>query len=448
MFPILDQRVEGSRNVDLYEIKTLIKHPQRIQALQPRSPGQYHKVSLMYTYMHSYLSEWMAHRWNLALSPGDIAVQLDLVLKVHGQEHAENNKSLDKAESIMQKMREFGVVRKSLSFNVMLNLYSKMGKQENFDALIQEMEEKGISCYQSTLYNRLKAYAAVPDINGMEKLLSLMEANRLFTVDWNAYIIAANGYMKASVMEKSLAMLKKSEKHINGWRGFAYEMLLTLYGSPGDKDEVYRIWGLYKKLGKLYNGGYFRMISSLIKLDDLDGAENILVEWESVNTSFDFDIPNLLINAYSRKGPLEKAEACRDVERGQCPTAGTWDRIATGYYKDNQMAKAVETMKKAITADQRGWELNHVSLIACVKYLTENGETEAADEFHRLLPESGHLSRRSKNKVNSVKHKTCADIVNKIDGDDLQVEENAHGVTELKVLEQCLISSKAMRNHC
>ncbi|KAI8551687.1 hypothetical protein RHMOL_Rhmol06G0205500 [Rhododendron molle] len=207
-----------------------------------------------------------------------------------------------------------------------------------------------------------------------------------------------------------------------------------VHASLGDKDEVYRIWDLYKKLGKLYNRGYFRMISSLIKLDDLDGAENVLVEWESVNTSFDFDIPNLLINAYSRKGHLEKAEACisRAVERGQCPTAGTWDRLATGYYKDNQMAKAVETMKKAITTDQRGWELNRVTLTACVKYLTENGETEAADEFCRLLPESGHLSRRSKNKVNSVKHKTCADIVNKIDGDDLQLEENAHGVTELK----------------
>ncbi|KAF7142144.1 hypothetical protein RHSIM_Rhsim06G0132300 [Rhododendron simsii] len=256
------------------------------------------------------LSEWMAHRWNLALSPGDIAVQLDLVSKVHGLEQAENNKSLDRAESIMQKTREFGVVRKSLSSNVMLNLYSKMAKQENFDALIQEMEEKGISCYQSTLYNRLNAYATVPDINGMEKLLSLMEANRLFTIDWHAYIIAANGYMKAGVTEKSLTMLKKSEQHIKGWRGFAYEILLTLFAS----------------------------------------LENILVEWESVNTSFDLDIPNLLINAYSRKGPLEKAEACisRDVERGQRPTAGTWDRIATGYYKDNQMAEAVETMKKAI----------------------------------------------------------------------------------------------------
>ncbi|KAI8551680.1 hypothetical protein RHMOL_Rhmol06G0205000 [Rhododendron molle] len=164
-----------------------------------------------------------------------------------------------------------------------------------------------------------------------------------------------------------------------------------VHASLGDIVEVYCIWDLYKQLGKLYNRGYFRMISSLIKLDDLDGAENILVEWESVNTSFDFDIPNLLINAYCRKGHVEKAEAyiSRAVERGQRPTAGIWDRLAMGYYKDNQMAKAVETMKKAIMADQRRWELNHVTLTACVKYLTENGETEAADKFSRLR--SGHL---------------------------------------------------------
>ncbi|KAE9457639.1 hypothetical protein C3L33_10459, partial [Rhododendron williamsianum] len=404
MLPILDQWVERGRNVDLYEIKALIKHLREYKRFN-------HALQVSTT--------------NLLLLR--VYSSVGFGLKVHGLEQAEkyfsnipgplktfkvygallncyaSNKSLDKAESIMQKMREFGV--------------------------------KGISCYPSTLYVRLNAYAAVPDINGMEKLLSLMEANHLFTVDWHAYIIAANGYMKAGVTEKSLTMLKKSEQHINGSRGFAYEMLLTLYASLGDKDEVYRIWGLYKKLGKLYNRGYFRMISSLIKLDDLDGAENVLVEWESVNTSFDFDIPNLLINAYSRKGHLEKAEACisRAVERGQRPTAGTWDRLATGYYKDNQMAKAVETMKKAITADQHGWELNRVTLTACVKYLTENGETEAADEFCRLLPESSHLSQRSKNKVNSVKHKTCADIVNKIDGDDLQVEENAHGVVLVPV---------------
>ncbi|KAL7218543.1 hypothetical protein ACSBR2_011748 [Camellia fascicularis] len=181
-------------------------------------------------------------------------------------------------------------------------------------------------------------------------------------------------------------MLKKLEQHIHSQRrGFAYEILLTLYASLGNKDELYRIWNLCKQMGKIYNRSYFRMISSLVKLDDLDGAEKILVEWESVNMSFDFDIPNLLINAYCKKGLLEKAEMyiSRAIERGKKPTAGTWDPLAIGYYKDNQMAKAVEIRKKAIMADQRGWKLNYVTLTACVVYLKETGDMEVA-EFTRL----------------------------------------------------------------
>ncbi|KAL6998811.1 hypothetical protein U1Q18_001521 [Sarracenia purpurea var. burkii] len=358
----------------------------------------------------------MTHRWNLASSPRDIAVQLNLVSKVHGLEQAEkyfsnipetsrtfhvygallncyaDNKSLEKAEAVMQKMRGFGILQKSLSYNVMLNLYLKLGKQEKFDALVQEMEEKGIGWDKSTLYIRLNAYAAVSDINRMEKFLTQMEGNSEFTMDWNTYIIVANGYLKVGLAEECLAMLKKTEQHIKGKRRrFAYEMLLTLYTSIRNKDELYRIWNLYKKMGEISNGGYFRMISSLIKLDDVDGAEGILVEWESVNTSFDFDIPNLLINAYCKKGHLEKAELyiSRGLERGKEPTAGTWDHLATGYYKDNQMAKAVETMKKAITANKRGWELNRVTLTACVEYLKENGDMKEVEQFTRLLPKNG-----------------------------------------------------------
>ncbi|CAL5342591.1 unnamed protein product [Camellia sinensis] len=396
MFPILDQWVEGGRTVDKSELKTIIKLLRKYKRFN-------HALQL---------SEWMSHSLNLAPSPGDVAVQLDLVSKVHGLEQAEkyfnnipdtlrtfhvygallncyaNKKSLAKAETIMQKMREFGILKKSLSYNVMLNLYSKMGQQEKFDSLIKEMEEKGISCERSAVYIRLNAYAAVSDIQGMEKLLTQMESDPRFTMDWNAYVIAANGYLKAGLFEKSLEMLKKSEQHIHSKRrGFAYEILLTLYAGLGNKDELYRIWNLYKQMGKIYNGGYFRMISSLVKLDDLDGAEKILVEWESVNTSFDFDIPNLLINAYCKKGLLEKAEMyiSQAIERGKEPTAGTWDHLATGYYKDNQMAKAVEIMKKAIMADQRGWKLNYVTLTACVVYLKETGDTEVAEEFTRLL---------------------------------------------------------------
>ncbi|PSS16330.1 Pentatricopeptide repeat-containing protein [Actinidia chinensis var. chinensis] len=400
MLPILDQWVEGGRTVDRSEIKTIINFLRKFKRFK-------HALQL---------SEWMSRRWNLDPSPGDIAVQLDLVLKVHGLESAEkyfrdipdslktfhvyrallicyaNEKSLGKAEAIMQKMTEFRMLRNSLPYNVMLNLYSKLGNQEKFDALIQEMEEKGISWDTSTLHIRLNKYAAVSDINGMEKLLSQMEDKSQFTTDWNAYITAANGYLKAGLAKQSLEMLKKSEQHIDDKRrGFAYEMLLTLYASLGNKDELNRIWNLYKKMGKVYNRGYFRMISSLIKLSDLNGAENMLMEWESRNTSFDFDIPNLLINAYCKKGLLEKAEAyiSRAIERGNEPTTGTYDRLATAYHKNKQIEKAVEAMKKAIQANRRGWELNCVTLTACVEYLKKNGDIELAEEFMRLLPKNG-----------------------------------------------------------
>ncbi|GFZ05677.1 hypothetical protein Acr_17g0012550 [Actinidia rufa] len=134
----------------------------------------------------------MSHKWNLDPSTGDIAGQLDLVLKVHRLEQAEKyfsnipdslktfhvyrallicyaeEKSLGKAKAILQKMREFGMLRNSLPYNVMLNLYSKscVGHKWNGEALTQ------------------------------------MEDKSEFTMDWNAYIITANGYLKAGLAKK------------------------------------------------------------------------------------------------------------------------------------------------------------------------------------------------------------------------------------------------------
>ncbi|KAA8526392.1 hypothetical protein F0562_008405 [Nyssa sinensis] len=401
--PILDQWVQEGRAVNKDELKTAIKLLRKYRRFS-------HALQL---------SEWMSDRRSLDLLPGDVAVRLDLVSKVHGLEQAEkffnsipntmrtyhvygallncyaHEKSLEKAEAVMQKIRELGLLRISLSYNVMLNLYSKMGKHEKLDTLMQEMEEKGMGRDKPTLYIRLTAYGVASNIEGMEKLLMWMEADPLLAMDWNTYVIAANGYSKAGLVEKSLEMLKKSEQHISSKRrGFAYEILLTLYASLANKDDVYRIWDLRKKVGKIYNMGYFRMVSSLVKLDDIDGAEKILEEWESVNTSFDFRIPNLLINAYCKKGLLEKAEAFVSIaiERGKEPTVGTWDCLATGYYKDNQMAKAVDTMRKAILANPRGWKLNRVTLTACLEYLKKNGDVDVSEEFTGLIGKWCHFS--------------------------------------------------------
>ncbi|KAK4846584.1 hypothetical protein QYF36_019489 [Acer negundo] len=104
-----------------------------------------------------------------------------------------------------------------------------------------------------------------------------------------------------------------------------------------------------------------------------------------------------------RKGHLEKAEAYVNgfIESGKDPDATTWDRLATGYHANGQMAKSVEAMKKAILADRPGWTPNTMTLAAILEYLKEQDDVGAAEEFLKLLQERGHSSTGIYDKLGS-----------------------------------------------
>ncbi|KAA8524404.1 hypothetical protein F0562_010805 [Nyssa sinensis] len=462
---ILDQWVREGRCIKRGELRKIIAQLRNYERYKDalecnwsvRSGGELDKPQPK-------ISEWMSDKPYLDLLPGDVAVQLDLISKVRGLEQAEkyfhnipntsrvfrvygtllncyaHAKSLDKAEAIMQKMRDLGFAR-SFSYNAMLKLYSQMGKDEKLDFLMAEMEEKGISCDKFTFNIRLNAYAAASDIEGMEKLLSKMEVYPSFTIDWIAYVIAANGYLKVGLVEKALAMLKKSEQLITiKTRRRAYEILLSMYATAGKKDEVYRILNLYKKIGRVYNTNYLCMVSALFKLDDHDGAEKILVEWEAEKKYFDFRVPYLLGSAYCRKDLFVEAESIvrRLIESRKEPNASTWDRLAFGYHKSNQMAKAVETMKKAILASQPGWKPNGVILASCLEYLNGKEDVEAAEELISLLGERGHFSTEMHNKlVDNIKNGNPEPkILDQMAGDDQPLEGEKLGGMEFKLSEK------------
>ncbi|KAG2717305.1 hypothetical protein I3760_03G169200 [Carya illinoinensis] len=414
------------------------------------------------------ISEWLSEQRNHDLSPRDIATRLDLISKVHGLEEAEKyfdsipdtsritvqvygtmlncyaeHKSLDKAEATMQKMRELGFLKSPHSYNVMLTLYSRMGKMEKLDNLEQEMENKGIYWDLFTVNIRLNAYAATSDIKGIEKLLVKMEADPEIT-NWNAYTVAANGYSKAGLHTKAIEMLKKAEQLVSHktWKS-AYETFLTLYAAIQNKAEVYRIWTLYGGMGKVRNSGYLSMVSSLVKLDDLDGAEKILEEWESVTTFLDFRIPRVLISAYCKKGLLEKAEAYIDrlKERGMEVDLITWDRLASGYHAHGQMEKAVEAMKQALLAGVPGYKPNRFILAEHLEYLKEKGDVEAAEEILRLLGENCHFSTGICEKLRSyiyVESPSCKKAFDhlkeddQMEGDDPVLDGETSGVMDLK----------------
>ncbi|KAI3698283.1 hypothetical protein L2E82_41709 [Cichorium intybus] len=394
MIPILEQWEKEGKSVKFKQLIDMIKSLRKFNR-----------------YTHALqLSDWMFKKTS-KLNPAGVAVHLDLLSRVHGLEQAENyfntipeevknfqvygallncyasTKSLEKAEALIEKMKQMGMMT-TLSYNSMLNLYKKTENRQKLDETYQEMLETGISCDKQTYYIRLSAHASVSDIQGMEKVLKKMEEGSGLTVDWNAYIIAAGGYLKSGTPEKSYEMLKKSEECIRGnSKGAAWEILIRMYSSLGKKDDVYRIWDLYKtSWSKVYNRGYSSIINALVKLDDIEGAEKMLTEWESQNLSFDFRIPNMVIGAYCKKGILGKAEEY--VERvegmGKVAPASTWGLFVAAYVRDNEMEKAVEVLKKCVDCeDKRGCRFDEDIFGKCVEYLKGKGDLELVEEIKR-----------------------------------------------------------------
>lgn len=371
----------------------------------------------------------MSNERNLHLLSGDFAIRLDLISKVHGLDQAEayfntipdtskdlkvygallncyaQYNSVAKAESIMKKVKEHASNYASdlvLTYNVLLKLYTRTGQEKKLLALMKEMKDKKM--YNSyTFTTWLNAYAITNNIDEMDKLLAKMEVDHGKTLDWLTYSAAADGYIKAAHFDKSFAMLKKSEQLIKGKsKIFAYESLLSKYAAIGKKGDVYRIWNICKDFNGSRNSTYISMLMSLSKLNDIDGAEAILEEWESGTTCFDVRIPNVMVSAYCKNGLLEKAEAYvgKLLKRYNKLDGRIWDRLARGYYKCNHMDKAVHTMKKAILESPQGWKPYPFTFAACIEYMKEKRDLELALEILGICKEQSHFS-----------HATCDELI-------------------------------------
>ncbi|CAH9059992.1 unnamed protein product [Cuscuta europaea] len=401
--PILDQWIEEGKHADKSDLHRIIKELTRFRR-----------------YKHALeVSEWMDEKEYISMDSLYDAARMNLIFKVHGVEQVEQYfndkicsqskfhhlrhiphiallncyaraKSLEKAEVTMQKLRDMGWTKAPLPYNIMMNLYSSLGKWEKLDELMNEMDKKGLSYDRYTVCIRLNAYAAAGDCDGIDKTVEMMESNPKITLNWNSYSAIVEGYMKVGQLDKALEMMKKLEGLIpsrTDENSSAYTYLLTKYAVLGNKEEVYRIWDLFKeKEKKINNKGYMSMMGALSILDDIEGLQKIFGEWESKGLSYDFRIPNHLIEAYCRKGLLEKAEEL--LERGMSesrgvPSVATWCHLAGGYLMDDQVPKALEALRKAVAVCPPNF--NKDTLNICVEYLKKQGNVENAEEFINSL---------------------------------------------------------------
>ncbi|KAL8460428.1 hypothetical protein ACS0TY_032096 [Phlomoides rotata] len=348
------------------------------------------------------VSLWMTNTKRLPIAPFDIGVRLKLILKNFGMEQAESYfykipenlrtyqvylallncyavaKSVDKAESIMQKARDLGYASKPIWYNLMMNLYCQVANKEKLAAMLIEMEEKGIPYDHFTYSVCLSACVMAYDADGMDKVVRIMETNSMGMVHWRTWCIAAKGYLRIGSGDEAMEITKKLEKQLketsNNYVFFVF--LINLYAEAGKKDELFRVWKIYKQKGKVVNKVYISMMRSLLKFDDIEGMEKIIEEWESGALHFDFRVPNFLIDAYCTDGHLEKAEALltKVTSRGGNPNVLTWCHLAGGYLRKNQVPEAARCLRKAIAVCPRYFMSQKDYLITCSKHLEKEGD--------------------------------------------------------------------------
>ncbi|CAA7015679.1 unnamed protein product [Microthlaspi erraticum] len=319
IIPVLQQWRQQGNQVNPSQVRVIIKHlrdsEHSLQALQ--------------------VSEWMSKEKICNLIPEDFAARLHLIENVVGLEEAEkifesipesakddsvyttllnsyarSDKTLRKAEATFKKMRELGLLSRPSPYNAMMSLYTTLKYRDKAEELLREMQDNHVEADSVTVNHVLKLYLDLYDVTAMEKFLNEWKAVPGIKIEWLTALDMAKAYLRAGSREKAKKMLRLAEESVDPKSlKSAYKILLNLYGEAGEKEEVLRIWNLYKKkIEQCDNNGYLNVICSLLKLHGLAEAEEIYKEWESLPLEFDIRIPTLLANGYRERGMIDQAE--------------------------------------------------------------------------------------------------------------------------------------------
>nr|GMD38169.1 pentatricopeptide repeat-containing protein At1g02150 [Ipomoea batatas] len=364
--------------------------------------------------------EWMndrAERYKITTS--DTAIQLDLISKVHGISNAEKyfltlpNSLKDrriygsllnayvrvgmkeKAESLFDEMRNKGYTRNTLPYNLMLNLYMKVKDYDKLDSMICEMDQKNIWYNIFTYHILLSSHGYRGSIEMMERTFEKMRLDTRINPNWSTYGIMASVYIKAGELGKAEECLKKMKCIITGRDRTPYHHLFSLYAGVGNKEEVFRIWNVYKSnFPFIPNSSYHSIISSLLRLDDVEDAENIFDEWLSAKSRYDPRVANLLLVCYVRKGQFERAEGflAQIIDAGVKPNPKTWEILADGHIKERRISDALSCLNEAVSAEgSKNWRPWPATISSFFNLCELENDMESKEILIEVLKQAGCL---------------------------------------------------------
>uniref|UniRef100_A0A0A9DQY2 Pentacotripeptide-repeat region of PRORP domain-containing protein n=1 Tax=Arundo donax TaxID=35708 RepID=A0A0A9DQY2_ARUDO len=325
-------------------------------------------------------------------------------------------------------MEEMGI-KSAYAYNVMMKLYLETGQLERVHDMFRDMEEKGVEPDVFSVDNLLAAYIAADDVEGLMKVLNKVNPHQKL-LNWHGHASAAKAFMKAGMQTRALMALLEAERRITPKNGrVAYGFLLHTYTELGMYPEAERIWRFYKSKVPPCNSMYLCRITVLLKMNDIEGANKALKEWETKCVSYnDFRLTNLVVDAYCKEGLVEKAVALVDeaIEKGRTPYANTWYRLAGGFFKTGQVLKAVDMTRKALASATHPWKLDLTYVLMSLNHFMDQKDVEAAEEMASLLQKLVPLTRDVYHcllKTYVRAGKPVSDLLDRMNKDGLEADE-------------------------
>ncbi|CAI0548367.1 unnamed protein product [Linum tenue] len=368
--------------------------------------------------------DWMGSKGDkFRRSASDAAIQVDLIAKVHGVSAAEEyfqgvpdtlkdrriygallnayvkHKEKEKAEMLIDKMRDKNYATHALPFNVMMTLYMNLKEYDKVDKLIFEMTKKNIQLDMYSYNIWLSSRGSEGAVEKMEQAFEQMKLDRHVTANWTTYSTMATMYLKMGLNEKAEDCLKKVEGRITGRDRMPYHYLLSLYGNVGKKSEVIRVWNTYKSnFPNIPNLGYHAVISSLVRLGDIEAAENMYDEWMQIKTSYDPRIANLLMGSYVKDGNFDRAESLfHDITEARAkPNSNSWEILAEGHVAEKRVSEALSCLKEALDFDSsKRWKPKPAIVSSFFKLCEEEGDLVSKDVLENLFRQLGFLEDKN-----------------------------------------------------
>ncbi|GER43220.1 pentatricopeptide repeat-containing family protein [Striga asiatica] len=365
--------------------------------------------------------EWMSNRpERFRVTSSDTAIHLDLIAKAHGVSSAEQyfkklpdglkdtrvydsllnaysrSKMREKAESLFDKMRNRNYTNHALPFNVMMTLYMNLKDHEKIESLVSELVGRRIPLDIYTYNIWLSSRGSQGSLDKMEQVFKQMELDNSVKPNWITYSTLAMTYIKSGLFEKAEEYLRKMEDLITGRRNRnPYHYLINLYAAARMKEEVYRVWSIYKaSFRNIPNLGYHAVILALTRLDDMEGAEKMYDEWLSVKWAYDPRLGNLLLSSYVGKGLSEKAKTFFEqmMENGGKHNSMSWEILSEDHIANMRIPEALSCLKNAAAlADEgsRNWKPKPVNVSKILKIVEEGDDVAGKESLLEILSEVG-----------------------------------------------------------